>query len=135
MKKWLQYYLPVAITLFMCVTIQRIVVTDGGYDRLYGLPFPYISNSYATSMSYDVYALAMIVNLLFYFILTAVLFNFIERKIIKLKTHSAALILGVAISVFWIVIFVFITRDSAFYFLNHTEYKTTGREFIFGLRP
>jgi hypothetical protein len=30
-KKWLQYYLPVTLTLFMGVTIQRIVVTDGGY--------------------------------------------------------------------------------------------------------
>ena len=135
MKKWVQYYLPVALTLFMCVTIQRMVVTDGGYDRLYGLPFPYISSSYVSSMSYDVYVLAMIINLLFYFVLTVVSFNFIERKIIKLKVHWAVLILGVAISAFWIVTFVFITRDSAFYFLNHTEYKTTGREFIFGFRP
>jgi hypothetical protein len=44
MRKILQYVLPVTITLFMCVTVERTVVTDGGYDRLWGLPLPYISN-------------------------------------------------------------------------------------------
>jgi len=135
LKKCLQYYLPVTLTLFMCVTIQRTVVTDGGYERLYGLPFPYISSSYAFSMSYDVYLLAMIFNLLFYFVLTVAVFTFIEMRGAKLKTHLAVLVLGIAISSFWIVTFVLMTRDSSFYFVNHTEYETTTRELIFGIRP
>jgi hypothetical protein len=134
-RKCLQYYLPVALTLFMGVTIQRTVVTDGGYDRLYGLPFPYISNSYVSSMSYDIYVLTMILNLLFCFAITVAVLAFIEMKGAKLKDRLAILVLGIAITSFWIVTFALMTRDSSFYFVNHTEFKTTSRELIFGLKP
>jgi len=44
MKKTFQYILPVALTLFMCVSVERTVDgTDGGYDRLFGLPLPWVT--------------------------------------------------------------------------------------------
>lgn len=135
MKKWLQYDLPVALTLFMCITIKRNVVTDGGYDRLYGLPFPYISNSYVTSMSFDIYILAMILNVLFFLVLTTALFKVLEKTGVRVKAHWIMAILGGIISLFWIVAFIFMTRDSSFYFTNRTEYKTTSKELIFDFNP
>jgi len=119
----------------MLVTVERTVVTDGGYDRLYGLPFPYISNSYASSMSYDIYILTMLLDLLFYFAVATAIFRVIEKMGIKLKTHWIILVLGVIISLFWIATFVFTAMDSPFYTVNHTEYKTTNRKLIIGLRP
>jgi hypothetical protein len=135
MKKWLQYHLPVALTLFMCVTIKRTVVTDGGYDRLYGLPFPYISNSYVTSMSFDIYILPMILNVLFFLVLTTALFKVFEKTGVRVKAHWIMAILGGIISLFWIVAFIFMTRDSYFYFTNRTEYKPTSKELIFDFNP
>lgn len=119
----------------MLVTVERTVVTDGGYDRLYGLPFPYISNSYASSMSYDIYILPMLLDLLFYFAVSTTLFRIAEKKGVKLKKHWIIFVLAVIVSLFWIVTFVSMSRDSPFYTVNHTEYKTTDRKLVFGLRP
>ena len=38
----------------MLVTVKRAVITDGGYDRLYGFPFPYlIDDSQSVAKAYD----------------------------------------------------------------------------------
>jgi hypothetical protein len=134
-KNCLQYHLPGALTLFMLVTVERMVVTDGGYDRLYGLPFAYISNSYASSMSYDIYISTMLLDLFFYLALATAVFGVIGKMGIKLKTHWIITSLGVIISLFWIATFVLKTIDSSFYLVNHTEYKTINRGLIFGSRP
>ncbi len=135
LRKCLQYYLPVTFTLFMLVTIERIVVTDGGYDRLYGLPFAYISSSYAFSMSYDVYILAMVSNIVFYFVLSIILLKVIEKIGLQLKTHWSLVSLGLIISLFWVVIFYLATKDSFFFLKNYTAYKTTSNKLVVGLKP
>jgi len=87
-RKLFQYFLPVTLTLFMIVTVQRFVTTDiGGYDRLYGLPLSFISSNYAFTHHYDIYLLAMFFDLLVYFTLTVLLFKLIEKSGITLKTH------------------------------------------------
>jgi hypothetical protein len=134
-KHFLQYYFPGALTLFMLVTIERTVVTDGGYDKLYGLPFPYISNSYAFSMSYDIYISTMLLDLLFYLVVVIAVFWAIEKAGLKLNTHWIILAIGVIISLFWMATIVLITIDSSFYLFNHTEYQITNRQLKFGLRP
>ena len=49
-KLFVQFYLPLAITIFMLVTAERKVETDGGYNEFYSFPYKYISGSYAYSM-------------------------------------------------------------------------------------
>lgn len=129
-RKVLQYYLPVALTLFMTVTIQRNVFTDGGYDRLYGLPLPYISSSLGYSFNYQVYLFAMTINLLFYFCLTVLLFAGLANLGLPLKTHWVFVTLGILVTVFWIALFYILTIDSDFHFLNDTDYKTITRKII-----
>jgi hypothetical protein len=127
-RKLFQYYLPVTLTLFMLVTIERVVVTDGGYDRLYGLPFPYISSSLGYSFNYQVYILAMISNLLFYFGSTIVLFTVLSKLHLPIKTHWTLLTLGILVSGFWLTLFILTARDSNFHFTNDTDYKTTSKK-------
>ena len=134
-KKLFQYYFPSALTLFMLVTIERIVITDGGNDRLYGLPFPYITSNYGYSFHYDIYVLAMLANLLFYFLVTISLFKFFEKLGIKLKTHWLFISIGIAVSLFWIATFVLMIQDSSFYLKTDNNYETTEKHLIFGIRP
>jgi hypothetical protein len=55
-RKWLQYYLPVTLTLFMLATEKRAVTNDdGGFDRLYGFPFGYITNNNGCAGCYLVF--------------------------------------------------------------------------------
>ena len=133
LRKTLQYYLPVALTLFMTVTIQRNVFTDGGYDSLYGLPLPYISSALGYSFNYQVYILAMIFNLLFYFGLTVLLFAGLTKLGLNLKTHWVFLTIGILVTVFWILTFYAVTIDSNFHFLNDTDYKTTAMKLVLQL--
>jgi hypothetical protein len=109
MQKALQYMLPITLTLFMCVTVEWTVVADGGYDRLFGLPLPYISNNAGCTGCYEVYVLPMIVDLLFFFAVAMGLVKLMERIRIKLRTRSWAVVVGVAVSLFWIWYFVRMT--------------------------
>ncbi len=132
-KRTLQYYLPIALTLFMTVTIERNVFTDGGYDRLYGLPLPYISSSLGYSFNFQVYLLAMIFDLLFCFGFTALLFVGLAKIGLRLKTHWTFITIGILVTAFWIASFYMLTIDSNFHLLNDTDYKTITRTITFKL--
>ena len=134
-KKLLQYYLPVTLSLFTWVTIERTVTTDGGYDRLYGLPLAYISNGFAFSMHYSVFILAMLFNLTILFGLTILSFRLLEKMKIILKTHWTLITVGVIVSVFWICILILTTLDSSFQLKSDTDYITTSKKITFGVRP
>lgn len=134
MKRIIQYILPVTLTLFMCVSVERTVVTDGGYDRLYGLPLAYRSNNAGCTGCYEVYIYPMIVDLLFFWVIAMGLAKLVERARIHLRTNIWGMVVGVAVSLFWVWLFVLMTTDSRFLLTNHTAYKTTKRELVVGVR-
>ena len=119
----------------MLVTIERNVLTDGGYTKLFGLPFPFISNSYASSFRYDVYILEMILDLLFYFSVTFIVFKLLLQYGVKLKSNSISFLPGIVICLFWIITFILTTRASDFKIKNSTKYKTIDKKIIFGMKP
>lgn len=129
-KKFFQYYLPVTLTLFMTRTVERNVVTDGGYDRLYGCPLPYISGNFGCTGCYDVYILALIFDLLIYFGFTMVIFFLIQKIGSKLKTHWSLILTGVILSLFWIMLFALITQDSSFKLISDIDFETTGWRWV-----
>jgi hypothetical protein len=88
MKKISQYILPVTLTFFMCVSVERTVVTDGGYDRLYGMPLSYRSNNAGCTGCYEVYVFPMILDLLFFFVLAMGVVKLVERARIRLRTST-----------------------------------------------
>jgi hypothetical protein len=134
-SKWLQYYLPASLTLFMLVTLKRAVITDGGYDRLYGFPFPYISNNNGCTGCYLVFIGAMMFDLFFYLTFIFLVFNAIEKLGLKLKTHWILTIIGMLISSQWIFFFFVMTHDSTFNIKSDTAYKTLHSEFVFDQTP
>jgi hypothetical protein len=135
-KTVIQYFLPVTLTLFMLVTIERRVQTDiGGYERLYGFPFAFISSNYAFTGHYDVYVLMMCSDLFVYFMATLLFFKLLHRLGIKLKTHWTLTSIGIMIAIVWICLFSMITFDSTFKLLNDFDSKTTSRQLYFGTYP
>ena len=135
-KKFFQYYLPATLSLFMLVTIERSVETDiGGYEKLYGFLIPYISSNYAFTHHFDVYILALLLDLLLYFVLTFLCFYLIEKVGITLKTHWTFISIGVAICIFWLCSFAMTTFESTFKLTNDFDYRTTIRHLHLGSYP
>lgn len=134
-NKWLQYYLPTTLTLFMLVTKKRAVITDDGYDRLYGFPFPYISNNYSCTGCYDVYVSALLFDLLIYLLLIFLFFKAVDKLAMRLKTHWIPTSVGLLISGMWISLFYLETQDSTFKLTNDISYRTTNSEFVVNLFP
>ena len=135
-KKLFQYFLPTTFTLFMLLTIERNVDTDiGGYEKLYGLPFSFISSNYAFTHHYDVYILMMFTDLLFYFIITLLLFKGLEATGLQLKTHWTFIVIAVLIILFWIFIFYTTIFESSFKLTNDFYFKVTSRHLYFGVYP
>ena len=135
-RKWLQYYLPVTLTLFMLLTEKRAVTNDdGGFDRLYGFPLGYITNNNGCTGCYLVFYGELTIDLIVYLAFVLLVFKAIEMLGLKLKTHWVPVVVGVLISCFWIWMFWLITEDSHFQLKNDVNYKTTHSEFIFDQGP
>lgn len=120
----------------MLITIERNVDTDiGGYEKLYGLPFPFISGNYAFTHHFDVYILMMLIDFLFYFIVTLLFFKGLETIGLKLKTHWTFIVIGIIINVFWIFAFYTTTFESTFKLTNDFYFRTTSSRLHFGTYP
>lgn len=118
----------------MLITVKHVVITDGGYNRLWGMPFGFISNNLGCSGCYEVYVLAMLLDLMLKFIFVLILFYTIERLGIELKTHIVGVVLGCLVTAFWIFAFYMITFESRFKLLNDMDLKTLSWEFCWGLQ-
>ncbi len=134
-NKWFQYYLPITITLFMFLTLKREVITDGGYDRLYGLPFGFISNNCGCTDCFEVYINRLAIDLAIYFAVVIILFKLIEKAGGRLKTHWYTSVCGIIVVVFWVWWFHVITMDSLFYLSDKTPYTILSRSLHFGFFP
>ena len=135
LKKLLQYFLPTTLTLFMLISIERIVDTDGGYEKLYGLPLSFISSSYAFTHHFDVYIPIMLIDFLLYFIVTLLFFKGLEIIGLKLRTHWTFITIGIIINVFWIFVFYATTFESTFKLTNDVYFRTTSSRLHFGTYP
>lgn len=120
----------------MLSTIEKNVDTDiGGYEKLYGSPFPFISSNYAFTHHFDVYFLMMLFDLVFCFVVTLLLFKGLELIGLKLKTHWTFIVVATLINLFWAFTFYATTFESTFKLTNDCSYKVTSRRFLFGTYP
>lgn len=129
--KWLQYYLPVALCLFLTITTERTVVTDGGYDKLYGLPLPSSSNAFACSFCYEVYVGALLLNLTSYLFAVWLGFYLLQKVGMKLPTSRPFLLLGSLVSILCIAIFLLSNAESFWALTNKTSFQLVRQELIF----
>ena len=136
LRKLFQYFLPTTLTLFMLVTVERSVHGDIGlYEKLYGLPFPYISSNYAFTHHYDIYIVPLLLDLLLYFVVTFLIFIAVQKIGITLRTHWTFIVVGIIICLFWLFFFVLISFESTFKLTNDFEYQTTQSHLFFGSFP
>ena len=131
--KFYQYYMPLSLVLFMFITIERQIeiIPDGGYDRLYGLPFPWVSNSFAYSLHNHVHVLPLLFNLGFFFGLVLLLFAGLRKLGLTLKTHWVPAVLSTLVLLLFVFLMYVHLVDSDFYLSNEFVYKTTSRKLIF----
>ena len=132
-KRGVQYYVPATLLLFLSVTIERIVVTDGGYDRLYGFPFAFRSNAIGCSFCYEVYVSTLALNLAVDFALVYIVFKGIEWIGFELKSRKMLYFLSALVMLFTFVILCLLFTDSFFKWSNDTEFRLVSSELKFSL--
>ena len=132
----LQYVLPLAFLSFALVTQQFHVTTDGGYSRMYGFPFPYITETWATTFHHTVYILPILVDFLIYLLVVIGMFVFIQSFGIVLKSHWFTIIL------IWLVVgtlytfqFFVLADYNSYSFLYDTDFTTKNAFFKAGPYP
>ena len=132
-NKVLQYYLPVSLILFNIITIKRVVVTDGSYDRLFGLPLAYISNNDGCTGCYQVYVLPLLFDVLTYLAVVFLIFKLIEKIGVRLKTHWVLSLIGTLLIIISIAASgILINPDSHFNLSNSNQYSITSSSFSIG---
>jgi hypothetical protein len=127
--RWFQYYIPITLLLFSILTIERVISPeDGGSDRLYGLPFSYVTGNVGCTGCYEVYVIPLFFDLLAYLSFVLLIFKAIERLGLKLKTHWIPGLIGVMIT--GLLVFFFLgLPDAHFYKLtNDGRYKTISQK-------
>jgi len=135
LKKIFQYYFPITLLLFSCVTLKYRVVTDGGYDRLYGFPLPFISSTYAFTGHRDVYIFPLIVDVTVYFGVSALVIFLFEKWVFHLKTNVLVGIIASIVTLLFIFWFYINTFESSFELRNTSWHIIENFSIYFGLFP
>lgn len=85
---FLQYVLSTTLLSFCLVTQEFSVTTDGGYSKLYGFPFPYISEMWLWTGHHDIFLANLGIDFAFYFCFWALIFWGLKKK--NLIPHTTA---------------------------------------------
>ena len=123
LKLIIQYYLPISLALTFTISEKKEVVTDGGFDRMYGFPTSYITNNCGCTHCYEVFISNLLLNILFYGLIIHLLFLILKRFGIIVKTNKISLIIGVLSLCFLIFCFYVVSFESNYFWFEDTEYK------------
>ena len=133
-KQILQYILPITIITFLSFTIERNVKTEGGYEKLYGFPFSFISSNAGCTFCYQFYFIEFFFDLLIYLGFYIFIFTLIDKYIFHLKTNMY-LIWLIYIVIFIYLFFVFYLAEYRFNWLNSDLYSIQNKSLHFGSYP
>ena len=93
---WILIWFAIPLTLisFLTITVVFNVSTDGGYGRVFGLPFPFLSEQWVNTGHHSIFVLPLLIDVVLCFS-TWTFFIYIFRVRIKktLLTKVLALIL------------------------------------------
>jgi len=101
-----QYLIPFSLFAILNITIERQVYTDGGYEKLFGFPFSFISSNIGCSFCYQFYLLAFLIDFLTYFTLIFVMLELMLKAGFILKSNKIS-IFAVNILLFLYIGFIF----------------------------
>ena len=131
LKLIVQYYLPIALVLTFTISLKKEVVTDGGFDRMYGFPLSYITNNYACTGCYDVYIFNLLFNILFYGVIYHLIFLSLTKFGIKRTTNKLGIWLGIIIIGLLTFAFYIVSFESNFLLFENTQYKVINKHLEF----
>lgn len=132
----LQYILPLTCFVFALVTQRHSVETDGAYAWLYGLPFPFISDAWSTSLHHSVYLLPAFIDFFAYLVVMTGLVVFGQFPGVVLKSHWFPMILvWIAIGVLYAFQFFLFADYNSYSLLYDTDFTTTDTTLTLGLYP
>jgi hypothetical protein len=83
----------------------------------------------------SMYILKMLIDILFYFIVTLLIFKGLELTGLKLKTHWTFIAVGILTILFRIFVFYTTTFESSFKFINDFDFKVNSNQLHFGTYP
>jgi hypothetical protein len=109
-----QYILPLTCFAFALVTQRYNVETDGAFARMYGFPFPFITETWSMTFHHSVYLVPAFVDFFLYLMVAMALVVSVQSVGVPLKSHWFAMILV------WIAVGILY----AFQFLLFADYNT-----------
>jgi len=122
----LQYVLPLAFLSFALVTQRFHVTADGGYSRMYGFPFPFITDTWAATFHHSVYILPMLVDFLIYLLLAIGAFVLLQSTGIVLRSHwFTTILVWLLLSALYTFQFFLFADYNSYSFLYDMDFTTT----------
>lgn len=118
------------------VTVERMVVTDGGFDRLYGFPAEWTVNAYYSSMAFDIFILPLLADVIVY-VGIAFLLIALFRTIFGLKRRTSVVvtIMSLLLNCAIIGLQSLVHMEGRIRLQNNTDYMTTEQHMHFGIHP
>jgi len=124
---------PLSLILILYVTLKLEVKTDGGYSRLYGFPFSFITNNYGGTGHFNVYILPLLMDFLLSFLCVFILFKVFKKDKYVFSNKFAYFLYFLALVP--VVCFFFWSNESEVFWLNPETYEILSRDLYFGIYP
>lgn len=122
-----QYIFPLTLFTFALITEKFQVNTDGGYSLMYGFPFPYITEAWATSFHHSLYIVPMLADLFIYLLVITGLVVSVQSAGVVLRSHWFSLILvWLAVGVLYAFEFLLLADYNSYTLFYDTTFVTTG---------
>jgi|GEM_PF-4096690 len=135
-KVILQYVLPITIIIFACVNVVwHVTNTDGGPDRLYGFPLPYVTSAYACSFCNDIATAPMLIDLTIHILAVFGTIALLQHLIKPLPTRPWSTALAWMIAAFSLFLhlgFGTIVQDNHWSTWLDFAYTVESRSIVFG---
>jgi hypothetical protein len=131
-----QYILPLTCFAFALLTQQFHVVTDGGYDRMYGFPFPFITGTWVTTFHHSVYIVPALVDFFLYLLVVIGLTVSLQSMGVVLKTHwFPTILIWIAVGTLYTLQFFLFADYNSYNLLYDIDFTAADTEFHAGPYP
>lgn len=121
-------FIPLAICLMLFPSLICNVVLDGAESTYYGFPIPWNSRSLVTSLSKDVYLIPLILDFVFYALISFHIWNISMKLLSRIqilpRSFTTILVWTVGVVVFGMMCFI-ILSDPTFFAWYSDEFKIT----------
>lgn len=123
--------MPIALALTFTISEKKEVLTDGGFDRMYGFPLSYITNNCGCTGCYEVFILNLLLNILFYATILYFVFLLLMKFGIKMTANKLGVWIGSITIGMLLFSFYIVSFESNFFWFEDTQFKVVNKHFEF----